>query len=143
MTQEEKDLLMKELCTRLPYGVIVHGVFLNYNKEVDRIQYEECDRKLEFEYFSRFETLKPYLRPMSSMTKEERDELRKMTIIRPDYTFGMSLFREEYTDNGYVDNWSCCSFEIIDWLNAHHFDYRGLIEKGLAIEAPEDMYKKD
>jgi hypothetical protein len=70
---------------------------------------------------------KPYLRPMSSMTEEDRQEYdSKRKHICDDY-------------NRYCFD----SIESIDWLNAHHFDYRGLIEKGLAIEAPEDMYKTE
>ena len=60
------------------------------------------------------EILEPYLRPMSSMSEEEYQE------------FGYDVLR--YTPREF------------DWLNAHHFDYRGLIEKGLALEAPEGMY---
>ena len=122
MEESLKQLLLKDLCARLPYGVIVHGVFLNYNVEVDKIQYEECDRKLEFGDFSRFETLKPYLRPMSSMTGEEKR----------DWKFICST-------SGYDIN-EAYIIEGLNWLNAHHFDYRDLISKGLALEAPEGMY---
>ena len=65
--------------------------------------------------------VKPYLRPMSSMTEEEKAEYHSLC----DSYYGI-----------YFD-----TVDSIDWLNAHHFDYRGLIEKGLAIEAPEGMYK--
>lgn len=34
------------------------------------------------------------------------------------------------------------SQQVIDWLLAHHFDYRGLIPMGLALEATEGMYKQ-
>ena len=60
--------------------------------------------------------IKPYLRPMSSMTEDEGVELDNTVIMG------------NYGDDA-------------DWLNAHHFDYRGLIKKGLALEAPEGMYK--
>ena len=63
---------------------------------------------------------KPYLRPMSSMTEEEENKYNSL--------------------NGYEKGIFPHTEEAFDWLNAHHFDYRGLIEKGLALEAPEDMY---
>ena len=68
--------------------------------------------------------IKPYLRPISSMNDEERLVYLNLT--------------HDYTNKTYKEP----TTEIIDWLNEHHFDYRGLIEKGLALEAPEDMYKK-
>lgn len=61
------------------------------------------------------ENIKPYLRPMSSMTKEEKKEYNKLLCWRSPK-------------------------KVFDWLNAHHFDYRGLIKKGLALEAPKEMY---
>ena len=67
--------------------------------------------------------LKPYLRPMLSMTEEEKEEYNK--------TENLSLFDLHHYP----------TIKSFDWLNAHHFDYRGLIEKGLALEAPEGMYK--
>lgn len=75
--------------------------------------------------------IKPYLRPMSSMTDEERDEYE-------------GTFASVYDVNDYgedADSWhEEFSIDSLDYLNAHHFDYRGLIEKGLALEAPEGMY---
>jgi hypothetical protein len=72
--------------------------------------------------------IKPYLRPMSSMTDEERGEFRKVG--------GVMSHSPQH------DTWAISAFapEAYDWLNAHHFDYRGLIEKGLALEAPKGMY---
>lgn len=131
MIQEEEDLLKKVLCEMLPYGVMVHGVFLNYNKETNKIQYEYCDREFSFEDLRRMETLKPYLRPMSSMTNDERFEY-------------LDFLKVEIQDGGWVSENYVVSLAdmpmLIDWLNAHHFDYKGLIKKGLAIEAPEGMY---
>ena len=121
MTPEEKDLLLKDLCARLPYGVKVNGVFLNYNKDKGKILYEECDKEFNYEHLNRYETLKPYLFPLSSMTDEEWEEYQKIRMI--DWVHG--------DINGTFIN----AGSIVDWLNAHHFDYRGLIEKGLAIDA--------
>lgn len=74
----------------------------------------------------------PYLRPMSSMTEEEEDEYDSM----------FSNARRIYCNCEYYDTVQEDDIpDFIDWLNAHHFDYRGLIEKGLALEAPVGMYK--
>jgi len=126
MTQEEKQLLLKDLSTRLPYEVkLDNGLKL---RSIDALtQIVSCsgsDRKVDY--------VKPYLRPMSSMTEEEKEELRQQFCYE---------WEENITELMYY------SIEIgdadcfIDWLNAHYFDYRGLIEKGLALEAPKDMYK--
>ncbi len=77
----------------------------------------ELDEFSHFLEYSEGKEFKPYLRPMSSMTKEELKEY------------------ENARDDWYDD------LKTYDWLLAHHFDYRGLIEKGLALEAPERMYK--
>ena len=108
MTQEEKQLLLKDLCARLPYGVKFQGEDSNVYT-LDAANYFAL--QVEDMIF------KPYLRPMSSMSEEEYQE------------FGYDVLR--YTPREF------------DWLNAHHFDYRGLIEKGLAVEAPKDMYKTE
>lgn len=128
MTQENKQPLLKDLCGRFPYGVMMKvtpegggpgGV-------------ESYDLKLNIELlgvFSDFaDAFKPYLRPMSSMTEEEISEFQKRLKIIKDVEQTLHF---------------CNTVESIDWLNAHHFDYRGLIEKGLALEAPEGMYKND
>ena len=112
MTQEEKQLLLKDLCARLPYGVKFQGEDSNVYT-LDAANYFAL--QVEGVVF------KPYLRPMSSMTMEEKREY--IPVGR-----GMS------PDNPSV---------LADWLNEHYFDYRGLIEKGLALEAPEGMYKTE
>jgi hypothetical protein len=132
MTQEEKELLLKDLCARLPYGITIYRITDN---STHRIQYsdiiENIDQFSHFLEYSGVDNIKPYLRPMSSMTKEEKKELGN---IRP--------YLIDKNDN--VTGVQCNSFiqisECQDWLNEHHFDYRGLIEKGLALEAPEGMY---
>jgi hypothetical protein len=133
MTQEEKQLLLKDICARLPYGITIYRITDN---STHRIQYsdiiENIDQFSHFLEYSGVDNIKPYLRPMSSMTKEEKKELGN---IRP--------YLIDKNDN--VTGVQCNSFiqisECQDWLNEHHFDYRGLIEKGLALEAPEGMYK--
>ena len=117
MTQE-KQLLLKDLCARLPYGVMIQSV--GEVKTLGMIDIADIDLFMP----------KPYLRHMSSITEKEKEEIlpffskftddtqKKVLVVRQNK---MALYQ--------------------DWLNAHHFDYRGLIEKGLAIEAPENMYK--
>ena len=117
MTEKEKQLLFTDLCARLPYGVILdNGVKLRTIDALTKvISGDGSDRNIEF--------VKPYLRPMSSITDEEQ--------IEYDYAIENNKF------TGFRGRiiWG------LDWLNAHHLDYRGLIEKGLALEAPEGMYK--
>ena len=144
MTQEDKELLLKDLSARLPYGV--HCCIYNFDgtirDEDDLVFYcaganivtLKGDAKREcFMYHQ----VKPYLRPMSSMTEEEKDDFydNSETGDVDTRTDGLGLyFRGEFAlfeDITYA----------IDWLNAHYFDYRHLIEKGLALEAPEGMYK--
>ena len=118
MTQEEnlKQLLFKDLCARLPYGVICSSVF--GNSKVTSIDTEDNTIYL-FDYSEWAYNVKPYLRPMSSMTEEEKFE------------YGFITERWMYDATYSIS-------DSVDWLNAHHFDYRGLIEKGLAIEVTEE-----
>lgn len=107
MKQEDKELLLKDLCARLPYGVICksnsyRNILFN-SSHISLIESEE---------------IKPYLRPMSSMTEEEEKEYE-------------NCFQSDDTTSATL---------LIDFYNKHHFDYRGLINKGLALEASEDMY---
>jgi alpha-L-arabinofuranosidase len=124
MTKEEKELLIKDLCGRLPYGVKVR--YMSVGEAMPQVwdligmpTAEHCDILVPYERrFSAvsIQDIKPYLRQMSSMTDEELYEWT--------HTWIMDTTAEKY-----------------DWLNIHHFDYRGLIEKGLALQAPEGMYK--
>ena len=116
MTPEDKLLLLQDLCARIPChpkGLVVNAC-----------TGAECEEWLNYATFTMFANVTNnchlYLRPMSSMTEEEREEYHKLC--------------DKYYDI-YFD-----SVESIDWLNAHHFDFRGLIEKGLALESPEGMY---
>ena len=123
MTQEEKQLLLKDLCARLPYGVIVtdnrHG-----NSRITEIDIVEktvyCD---DFDEYVELDKWKPYLRPMSSMTEEElvvNEQLLKDMHYKPRVS---------------------TAIRYINWLLENHFDFMGLIPKGLALEAPEGMYE--
>ena len=152
MTQD-KELLLKDLCARLPYGVNgrvyaettkgeydingdmiffdspfdvtlddintsteeIHVIAIGNEDMVDFIEDQQTwgDRYIVDEF-------KPYLRPMSSMNEEEKEQTRDLWIDADTKTHATRL---------------------IDFYNKHHFDYRGLIEKGLALKAPKGMYK--
>ena len=140
MTNSEKQLLLITLCSMLPYGVIVQendGVNENDNKLLDIDMFDRC---INYDYI--IEDIKPYLRPMFSMTEEEKKELKSATCPE-----GTGYFDEQYlicpmSHFGEHISYSFMS-DILNWLNAHHFDYRGLIERSLALEAPEGMYKTE
>lgn len=132
MTQEDKELLLQDLCGRLPYGVKAY--IKNWSK-LDRKYYEgvytvgsvhpslnsvygsteKCGVEVILGY-SDYD-IKPYLFPLSSMTEEQMDEYDNL--------------RQDIWDK--LKDWKCA--KLLDWLNKNHFDYRGLIEKGLAIDA--------
>ena len=150
MTQEYKQLLLKDFCARLPYGVkILHrgwnyewddelstvekvvGIdedFI-YTKVIDTHNGKEYrDDKWPIDTFDD----KLFLRPMSSMTEEEYNSINwngcQHTIF--------------YDKNGFHFKYiKTFTLEVFDWLLKNHFDFMGLIEKSLALEAPEGMYK--
>ena len=134
MTQEEKELLIKDICARLPYGVKAK---VNVNQQLERLiepVYIGEDGKdtylcsstisihednIKYVFNGLFEC-KPYLFPMSSMTKEQKKEYNNLceTIL---------------DDLGYPASFN--TIDSLDWLNKNYFDYRGLIYMGLAIDA--------
>ena len=149
MTKEEKELLLKDLCARLPYRVKgrvyaecsngeydMNGDMIFFDSPFDvtlddiNISTEELhviaignedtiafieDQQTWGSPYT-VDAFKPYLRPMSSMTEEEKIDYKAF------FNYDGIEYPEEY----------------IDWLNAHHFDYRELIERGLAIEVTEE-----
>ena len=144
MAQEEKDLLLKDLCARLPYGVkiLYTGWDCDSGTDFDTIEtligiddrfiYTVWDKTGDREkHCLSVSNWKPYLRPMSSMTEEERKEYE-----------GFIIHREHINAQGQEWDIDCFSFNnsprLIDWLNAHHFDYRGLIPLRLAIEVTKE-----
>lgn len=130
MTNEEKELLLKDLCSRLPYGVITKNFRNNVDVPAHMLPHVNGIKLLIAEY-----GLKPYLRPMSSMTEREKEEF--CNIINEECGCdGIYLIGNE---GGYIIPYSWMN-KCVDWLNKKMFDYRGLIPKGLALEAPEDMY---
>ncbi len=132
MTQEEKQLLLKDLSCRIPYGVIVN-VDENHKVMMESVNwYEEVSVDDGSNDLYTISQVRPYLRPLSSMTPEEKKYIK--------YKWGYSDWDtlNDFINYTLID--TCDAESFIDWLNSKHFDYRGLIEKGLAIEAPEGMY---
>ena len=148
MSPEDRKLLIKDLTSRIEYGVIC---MIERVDDFGPIHRNEkltgfCNEENGYFYFDfgygltvEFaEKVKPYLRPMSSMTEEERKEWYATFESVYDLVPG----GDPYNEDDYDDNWhEEPGIESFDWLNAHHFDYRGLIEKGLAFEATEGMYE--
>ena len=144
MRQEDKELLLKDLAARLPYGVKILNNGWDFDRDCefstvetligidDRFIYtlwrDEKDKHSIGEPLSILD-YKPYLRPLSSMTEEERIE---------------SLEFAWEDDYGRLASYNENIPKYIDWLNAHHFDHRNLIERGLAIAVTEenDPYKE-
>ena len=122
MNQEDKELLSKDLCARLPYGVkvneAIHGDFTLIGLTNERVfttcEVEGCHNDFPIE------NIKPYLFPMSRMTEEEAIKYITLTHYNTD-------------DNG--KSYRELTVESLDWLLSNHFDFRGLIPMGLAIDA--------
>lgn len=116
MTQNEKDLLIKDLCGRLSHGVKCKILETNEVKILGAIQYDgentlfdfwEDDHKIQYGYQLYLSEFKPCLLPISSMTDEQDKEFMNIQIGYPS----------------------------VDWFNKNHFDYRGLIDEGLVDDA--------
>ena len=133
MTQEDKDLLLKDLCARLPYGVKVYaGEDLAMTlKQIDYKGFCESWENEDFKCHSRW--MFPYLRPLSSMTEEEENEWNGLNIDPL-----LEAVGERHTRIEDLMLRTKSQYNPVDWLNAHHFDYRGLIPMGLAIEVIEE-----
>ena len=123
MTQEEKDLLLKDLCSRLPYGVkcIVTKSRIEEGQKGDMgklvcICLEGVNCISDIPFFSEFGNFKPYLFPFSSMTEEQKQEY-------------------QYITERWMNDPSYSISDSTDWLNKNHFDINGLIPMGLAIDA--------
>ena len=139
MEESLKQLLLKDLCARLPYGVICQvddgaaglndGKLVEIDISKERVRF---DTDINCYWAAYIDDVKPYLRSMSSMTKEEEKEYNSFIIGQQPFDCDFSAYPIEYKIL-YEDDID----SYIDWLNAHHFDYRGLIEKGLAIAVTE------
>lgn len=131
MTKEEKDLLFKDLCARLPYHIKVKVWLKDGTTEEGPLdlQHNYGDVLIDAFYYNKIVDIKPYLRSMSSMTEEECKELGELpaTINNISETFPNTPY--------YIE---VAKVEQINWLLERHFDFCGLIEKGLAIEVTKE-----
>lgn len=130
MDEKRRKTLVRELCARLPYGVQVRTAVKYKTLDIGLLDAIMGGR-------ATFDIL-PLLRPMESMTDAERAEYNRAAdrdLDRMADKVGRKLKGDEKLDETLTPY-----YEHIDWLLEHHFDYRGLIEMGLALEAPEGMY---
>ena len=127
MTREEKELLLKDICARIPYGVVIH--FDEKTDQDDERLYGMRENGGKFLINDAFyiEEVKPYLFPLSSMTEEQKREYNFLKHEVPvcHYEYGDVVEEFELYD----------SPESFEYLIENHFDYRGLIPMGLAIDA--------
>lgn len=126
MTQEDKDLLLKDLCARLPYGVICKNRISGRTAFLPDVTIESFMTNIEF--------LQPYLRPMSSMTEEECDKVEEILGDKCIFDFmsngDIILKQGRFSQNKLA--------KLYDYYNSIHVDYHGMLPMGLAIEITED-----
>lgn len=134
MTQEDKDILLKDLCARLPYRVKFQS------ENIETVLFVDTSDDEVWINGTCIDDFKPYLRPMSSMTEEEKKEFIHYAGYEVEESVNGRHYEYYLKDYVGTPETPICNYDAIDWLNAHHFDYRGLIEKDLALEAPENMY---
>lgn len=137
MTKEDKELLFKDLCARLPYNVKVSIPELQQDQIFTLIGITQSYIIVEKDNDARFNVplnidFIPYLRPMSSMTNEEEREYNGTLPLLSDFMFEQEeLFRP-------IQLYKNIPFELYEFFNSNYFDYRGLIPKGLAIEVTKE-----
>lgn len=131
MTQDQRELLLTDISARLRYGVKCSY----YDKCVDEQDEGTITGMQNGTYFVidgvciDVENVKPYLFPISSITKEQREEFPfELSLLNAFINGHISLFEDEELS---VDD----IIRMIDCLNRNHIDYRGLIPMGLAVDA--------
>ena len=127
MTQEDKELLFKDLCARLPYNI--KCCIYNFYRDEWEDEVVTINNFPELIDTFTISEIKPYLFPLSSMTEEQKQHISDRWGINEDFDFEIDPNWGEY----FVD--LCDAVDYINWLNENHFDYRGLIEKSLALDA--------
>ena len=134
MTQEDKDLLLKDIFGRIPYGIKCSYLDIEFNDtthgNLESFEYDD-DKDVIFVIdgigiYSKH--VKPYLFPLSSMTEEKLKRIND--AHHKDVKFIMNMMKQEVEYGTDI----IVTHEVVDWCNQNHFDYRGLIEKGLAID---------
>lgn len=135
MKQEDKELLLKDLCARLPYMPKIKITYQQQGiKGIDEgnVSCDIIEKIVNDLRNSVITDIQIYLRPMSSITEEEKEEIKPFfSKLVDDDDFGRRVLVVRQNKMALYQ----------DWLNAHHFDYRGLIEKGLALKTPDGMYE--
>ena len=129
MTQEEKDLLLQDICSRLAYGVKVEYENEIFDVEYVSPMYEEVKLDIPETWTIGVSEVKPYLFPLSSITKEQWKEISDIQI--------KESLKSIDSNNDYMSNplFSIGDLKVLDWCYANHIDYQGLIPMGLAIDA--------
>lgn len=152
MKKEDKELLLRDLCARLPYGVKCQAhngtlICVNVNNGIAVVQTDRGVRQVLIE------NLKPYLRPVSSMTEEEKEDLLNYVVGKDSKYFEVcndgsitDMSPDEQDFKSFKLKWinfnPNTTSRYIGWLLKNHFDFCDLIPKGLALEASKDMYNK-
>lgn len=147
MKKEDKDLQLRDLCRRLPYLPKVHAddglspdgkgndytlLGINANKRIVLLGMDFDGVYATYKEY--LDNIKPYLRPLSSMTEKEKEYIKHRWCC-DDWTDICDFLNNYKIDAG-------DAYDFTDWLNANHFDYRGLIPKSLALPSPEGMYNE-
>lgn len=139
-TIPNRELFFIDIMARIPYGVkfrfeLDNGVYKTVST-TDAKDLPHLD--ILYSYWMGRGYFLPYLRPMSSMTEDEMKELRQ------EHVKDMKMFADCLTKSAEGDNserGKVISHYAADWCNKNHFDYRGLIPMGLALEAPDGLYE--
>ena len=141
MKQEDKELLLKDLNTRLPYGVKIELTWwvMGEGIGINTTLGPECIEELLNDEDGNTE-IKPYLRPMSSMTEEEFTNLKEYSGLKYDQLDLASFQNGTYKclDFYLSEVPSAVVIKVFDWLNRYHFDYRNLIPMDLAIAVTKE-----
>lgn len=153
MKKKDKELLLKDLCARLPYGVkcedergnVLELSSIEQLNNIDKqnvVTFRYSDNTYNTFWVTDLDKFKPYLFPMTNITKRQAKKYYSLAddvVIpsHPGYSFGMKIhcIKLGISDSPHEEVWDWVDMDAIDWLNAKHFDYRGLIKKGLAIDA--------
>lgn len=137
MNKIEKELLLKDICARLPYKLkcFIYTIRADGKKE-NWVPREVTTTLINLFVENNDYGIAPYLRQMSSMTEEEKKEYASFIGGQKPFDSDFYAYPKEYR---FIYEHDVTNY--IEWLISHHFDYRGLIEKGLAIEAPYGMYE--
>ncbi len=147
MKEQDKQLLLIDLCARLPYGVKcrfisskgdIPSTIVKVDIENETVSHKPEGQSLVYFHCIESGNIKPYLHPMSSMTDEEKEEL-KQEHIKDEKLYAECLTKAANGDNSMRGK--VIPHFAADWCNKNHFDFRGLIPIGLALEAPEGMYE--